>query len=113
MKRIVVGALLFYAGVAAILFWFSVAEVKAAEPLPLPSPWPSQSTPPIVHSCGIRCHEPTVVGLPLPTPQPKAAADDLPDTDTDIGPGVTVITIWVVAILVILVAWWRLAYHDE
>jgi hypothetical protein len=105
VKNLVVACLVFYAIVAACFLAWSFTDAReptAHGVLPMPSPWPSASTHPIVHSCGVRC--------PVSAPAPAPA---LPDTDTDQSPAVTVVVIWVTAILVILVAWHQLAYHDD
>jgi hypothetical protein len=81
-------------------------------PTERPNP-PHPVSPPI--SAPMRA--PIVTGVTPVTPvnQPTASVStDLPSTDTDMtGPAVNVITIWIVAIIVILAVWHRMAWHDD
>ena len=105
MKRLVVGALIGYAIIAAIfLVWGTTdaADTKCErKQVTLCHIDPFGSPPP----------KPTVVGLPLKAPAPVPAL--LPSTDTDNRDAITVIAIWVTAIIVIVFCWHYMAYHDE
>ena len=113
MKRLVVGALIVYAVIAAIFLVWGTTDAHG--PLPMPSPWPSGSVPPAVHDgCGHRCPVSAPVSAPARAPRAVAYVGHwLPSTDTDNGPAITVIAIWVVAIIVIVFCWHYMAYHDD
>jgi hypothetical protein len=104
--------LLLIGAIAIVFLGFGLQTTDARGPLPPPSPWPSPSASlkPIVHGgCANRC---LPVSAPVAQPTP-APAKILPDTDTDPGPAVNVISIWVVAIVILLVVWHRTAWHDD